>query len=179
MTASDIDRFTEIMAGMAENYPNTHLSKNGLTLRFKALKAFDIDQVSQAAIALIQTHKFNTMPTTADIIAAMGQGLNVEDRAEIEAVKVLEFFRLYGRNGDPVFEDPTTKHLMESRWRYRSWASTITESDLKWWRVEFTRSYISHHAGMKTGYYIPAMGKIKQLARMAAKSLSGREVQHG
>jgi hypothetical protein len=45
--------------------------------------------------------------------------------------------------------------------------------------MEFTRSYISHHAGMKTGYYIPAMGKIKQLARMAAKSLSVREVQHG
>jgi len=172
MKEKDIDRFIEIMAGLSENYSNSHLSKNGLKLRFAALQEFNIDQVSQAAITLVKTHKFNCMPTVADFIAAMGPiGVSIEDQAEIEAVKVLEFLRLHGRNGHPHFDDPTTKLLMSTRWKYLTWASSVTESDLKWWKMEFTRTYIAHHAGSRAGCFFPAMDKIRQLAQATAKSL--------
>jgi len=72
MENQDLKQFTEIMAGLAENYPGAVLTGNGLKLRFAALKEFSIDQVVSGATKLVQTHKYNSMPTTADMINAMG-----------------------------------------------------------------------------------------------------------
>jgi len=63
MEKQDIKQFTEIMMGLAENYPGAVLTGNGLKLRVAALKEFSIDQVARAATKLIQTHKYNSMPT--------------------------------------------------------------------------------------------------------------------
>ena len=61
---NDVERFSEIMFGLAENYPGTNLSMNGLMMRFEALKEFS-------------------------------------------------------------FDDPITKHLMTTRWRYGTWAAYV------------------------------------------------------
>lgn len=54
MTSENLDRFVEIMMGLAENYPGTRLTGAGLDMRYEALKEFSIDQVAK----LIQIHKF-------------------------------------------------------------------------------------------------------------------------
>nr|WP_319396125.1 hypothetical protein [uncultured Desulfobacter sp.] len=84
MEKQDLKRFTEIMMAVAENYPGTAFTSNGLKLRFEALKEFPIDQVSEAAVKLIRTHKYNSMPTTADFIDIMAGGISTKGRAEIE-----------------------------------------------------------------------------------------------
>jgi len=71
MEKQDLKQFTEIMMGLTENYPGAVLTGNGLKLRFAALKESYIDQVVRAATKLIWTHKYNSMPTTADMINAM------------------------------------------------------------------------------------------------------------
>jgi hypothetical protein len=131
MEKQDLKRFTEIMMAVAENYPGTIFTSNGLKLRFEALKEFSIDQVSEAAVKLIKTHKYNSMPTIAEFIDIMDSGISTKDRAEIEAGKVLEHLHKYGKGVAPKFEDPITRHLMSTRWRYGAWAAYVAEADLK------------------------------------------------
>jgi len=138
------------MMGLAENFPGSRLTGAGIDMRFEALKEFTIDQVAKAATQLIQTHKYNSMPTTADIINAMGGmpgRIDREKRAELEAGKVLDVLKFYGTTVSPIFKDPITKHLMSHRWRWYSWASKVKEDDLKWWSRDFVRAYKAQAAG--------------------------------
>jgi len=148
MEKQDLKQFTEIMMGLAENYPGAVLTGNGLKLRFAALKESSIDQVIRAATKLIRTHKYNSMPTTADMINAMEGHVDMDHRAEMEAGKVLDVLKLYGTSVTPVFNDPITKHLMSHRWRWYSWASKVKEDDLKWWSWDFVRAYKARAAGV-------------------------------
>jgi len=154
MKNQDSKQFTEIMMAIADNYPGTSFTSNGLKLRFEALKEFSIDQLAGAAVKLIKTHKYNSMPTTADIINAMGGGQ--VDKAEIEAGKVLDHLHRFGAHKTPAFEDPVTAYLMGGRWRYFSWASRVQESELKWWVRDFVRAYKAQVSGVEAGYYLPA-----------------------
>ena len=163
---NDGKKFSEIMFGLAENYPGTKLTTNGLLMRFKAMKEFSIDQVGQAATTLLKTHRFNTMPTVGDFISIIDAGFGnipIEDRAEIEAGKVLDHLRKYGKVVSPEFEDPITQYLMTTRWRYCSWAAYVIESDLKWWFRDFVRAYKVHAAGAGLDYLSDLPG-LKQLA---------------
>ncbi len=145
MKKEDLKKFTEIMMGLAENYPGTSFTSNGLKLRFAALEKFSIDQVEGAAVRIIQTHKYNSMPTTADIINAIDP---VQDnKAEIEAGKVIEYLSRFGASIEPRFEDPITRHLMSHRWKWYAWASRVQESELKWWTRDFIRAYQAHAGG--------------------------------
>jgi len=155
---------------IADNYPGTSFTSNGLKLRFAALKEFSIDQVEMAAVKLIQTHKYNSMPTTADIINAMGGSgrIDQEQRAEMEAGKVLEHLRYHGKNVSPRFADPITKHLMTTRWRYYAWAARVKEDDLKWWCKDFVRAYKAQTAGVDAGVCLP----LGELARSITRNIA-------
>ena len=160
---NDGERFSQIMFGLAENYPRANLTTNGLMMRFEAMKEFSIDQVGQAATKLLKTHRFNTMPTVGDFISTMDAGsgnIPVEDRAEIEANKILDHLHRYGKSVIPEFEDPITKYLMSTRWRYCSWASYVVESDLKWWFRDFVRAYKAHTAGVGVIDCLPGMAEL-------------------
>jgi len=166
MTSENLDRFVKIMMGLAENFPGTRLTGAGIDMRFEALKEFAIDQVSKAATKLIQTHKYNAMPTTADIINAMGGmpgRIDRDNRAEIEAGKVLDHLHCFGSQVTPSFDDPITKHLMGHRWRYRSWASRVKEDDLKWWSRDFVRAYKAHAVAANAGFYLPVNPVVRRV----------------
>jgi len=57
-----------------------------------------------AAMKIIKTHKYNSLPTVADMINAIepGQG----DCAEIEAGKVLKYSHVFGTSVTPFLEIP-------------------------------------------------------------------------
>lgn len=163
---TDSKQFSKIMFGLAENYPGTNLTMNGLKMRFEALKEFSIDQMSQAATTLLKHHRFNTMPTVGDFIRAIDESsgnIPVEDRAEIEAGKVIAHLRMYGKAVLPEFDDPITRHLMSTRWRYCSWAAYVVEDDLKWWFRDFVRAYQAHAAGVGMDC-LPNLPGLNQLA---------------
>lgn len=158
MVDKDLEKFVEIMMGLAENYPGTRLTESGLDMRFEALKDYSISQVAGAAIKLIKTHRFNSMPTTADMINAMGARMSIEQLAEIEAGKVLDHLSKFGIMTPPRFKDPITRHLMSGRWKYRAWASRVQEHDLKWWSRDFIRAYKAHAAGIEAGHCLLPVG---------------------
>jgi hypothetical protein len=165
MEKKDAKEFSDIMLAIADNYPGATFSSAGLKLRFEALKEFTIDQISEAAVKLISTHKYKHMPTTADIIDAIGGRISVSDRAEIEANKILDHLRRHGKSVIPEFKDPITKYLMNSRWRYYSWAARVAEDDLKWWFRDFVRVYRAHAAGAGVGLdCLPGHPELRKLS---------------
>lgn len=145
MEEQDKVRFSEIMIGLAENCSGAQLSTPGLRLRFEAMKEFTIDQVAIAATALVKTRKYSNMPTVAELIEAIPGNPALElkpaHKAEIQADHVLAHLRRFGRTVAPVFDDPITRQLMNTRWKYQTWAATVAESELKWWRKEFVEAY--------------------------------------
>ncbi len=179
MTSEDLDRFVEIMMGLAENYPGARLTGAGLDMRFEAMKEYTIDQVTRAATKLIRTHRYNTMPTTADIINAMdgvADNVTMEEKAEIEAGKVLDYLHRFGTRVSPRFEDPITKHLMGGRWRYHSWAARVHEADLKWWYRDFVRAYKAQAAGVMAGCF-PARVPLGRLVQGITRSIAFDQAQ--
>lgn len=178
MEKQNLKEFTEIMMAIADNYPGATFTSKGLKLRFEALGEFSIDQISEAAVKLIRTNKYNSMPTTADIIDAIEDTpgrISVKDRAEIEAGKVLDHLHRYGKGVIPEFEDPVTRHLMTTRWRYGSWAAYVIESDLKWWHKDFVRAYQAHASGIGLDC-LPNLPGLKQLAGQIGNW--GKEATH-
>lgn len=134
------------MYGMAENFGGT-TTKEGLALRFAALNDYSIEEIQAGATWLIKnrTENFPAMPTVKEMIEAMknctGLNLNPESMAEIQADLVLNKLRIEGRAGRIDFQHPVTQHLMTTRWKYRDWAATVMEADLKWWRQEFLKAF--------------------------------------
>ncbi len=113
------------------------------------------------------------MPTVGDFAATIdiAEGrIGAEEIAEIQAGAVLDHLRRYGSCVCPDFEDPVTRYLMNSRWRYSSWSRYIREDDLKWWRQEFLRAYKAHSAGVSAGYSISGK-KIMKIAQQAVKRI--------
>lgn len=168
MKAEDEKRFSEIMIGLAENFPGTRLSFIGIDARFNALQDYSIGQIEVAANELMRIHRYNTMPTVGDFIKVIDHPsghLSLDDRAEIEAGKVLKHLRWYGCSRLPRFDDPVTRHLMNSRWRYSSWASWVMEADLKWWHREFLQAYKAHAVAVRAGYLLPA--RIPELEKLS------------
>jgi len=59
---------------------------------------------------------------------------------------------------------------MTFRWKYQTWAATVAESELKWWRKEFLEAYQAH-AENGGAQMLGGNVKLKQLAAGITKSL--------
>ncbi|MBF0230481.1 MAG: hypothetical protein HQK63_13005 [Desulfamplus sp.] len=174
MTNQDAMKFFEIMTGLAENYQGSQLSEIGLKMRFEALKEFTITQISKASTELIKMRKNGFMPTVGEIIEVIetieGTGcIAIEDQAEIQAGVVLDFLRKYGRLSHPEFQDTITNHLMTTRWKYYSWASTVEESEIKWWQKDFVRAYKAYAANESKDFNLLSMQQQPELRQLASK----------
>lgn len=139
---TDGERFAVIMYGLADNF-GAELSKPGLKMRFEALKALSIEQVDQVAMKILATKKYRSMPTVAEFLEYLqpAQSLGMNSRAQIEADKIISHLKQYGASMWPKLSDPITRHLMTHRWPYGRWASTVLESEIKWWVKEFIEAY--------------------------------------
>ncbi len=173
MRPEDGKRFSEIMYEMAETIQGAMITERGLRVRFKALMDFSIEDIEEAANRLLKTHKFNSMPNVAEFVDAINEAsgkIPLEDKAEIEAGKVLSHLRRYGAATSPRFDDPVTRELMNGQWRYGAWARNVLESDLPWWRKDFVRAYKAHSSlGMIEN------SLLQNLAKVTVKSIpSGR-----
>lgn len=148
MTDNDKKQFAVIMNGVADNFGG-QISKDGLRLRFRALIDLDITQVAKAATFLINNREkdYPPIPTVKEFRGAVesmtGPKISNDAKAEIQVNLVLEKLKLQGRNSPIDFKDPITKHLMSRRWFYPTWASTVKEADLTWFRKEFKEAYLA------------------------------------
>lgn len=139
MTRADFKAFSNLMQALAECYGKT-LSAQGIALRFQLLASHDIADVRRAAMSILSTRKYTSMPTPADFLELLNGGLP-EDLAEVEAGKVLEAVSEHGAYASVVFDNAVTQAVIVRA--YRGWPQLCsilgTEESELWFRRNFVK----------------------------------------
>ena len=144
MTQADFDRFDALIQGVAECYGQS-LSAQGIALRFKLLAQFDMAEVEKAALSIMATRKYTTMPTPADFLEHISGG-SAEDKAEVEAGKVLDAIGRHGGYASVVFDDAVTQAVILQS--YGGWAKLCQECGVEeseyWFRKNFAKTWAAY-----------------------------------
>ncbi len=144
MTQADFVAFGNLLQAVAECYGQT-LSAQNVALRFRLLEMHDLAQVEHAALSIMATRKYTTMPTPADFLEHIHGG-SVEDKAEIEAAKVLESISTYGAYSSVVFDNAVTQAVIVSA--YGGWpkicAHCGVEENEHWFRKNFAKTWVAY-----------------------------------
>ena len=158
MTQVDFKRFSALIQGVAECYGQS-LSAQGIALRFKLLEPFDFAEVQNAAYSVMATRKYTSMPTPADFLEHISGG-SAEDRAEVEAGKVLEAIGRHGPYASVVFDDAVTQAVIVLA--YGGWpklcADCGVEESERWFRKNFAKTWAAYsRQGVKQAGHLPGL----------------------
>jgi hypothetical protein len=158
MTQADFKRFSALIQGVAECYSQS-LSAQGIALRFKMLEQFDFAEVQNAAYSVMVTRKYTSMPTPADFLEHISGG-NPEDKAEVEAGKVLEAIGRHGAYASVVFDDAVTQAVIVQA--YGGWPKLCAvcgvEESEHWFRKNFAKTWAAYsRQGVKQASYLPGI----------------------
>lgn len=161
MTQTDFKQFSALIQGVAECYGLT-LSAQGIALRFKLLEQFDFAEVQEAALSIMATRKYTSMPTPADFLEHISGGA-VEDKAEVEAGKVLDAIGRHGGYGSVVFDDAVTQAVIVQA--YGGWpklcADCGVEESEHWFRKNFAKTWAAYsRQGVKQSGHLPGIIEI-------------------
>ena len=161
MTQTDFKAFSSLIQGVAECYGQT-LSAQGVILRFALLEQFDYAEVRKAALSIMATRKYTTMPTPADFLEHISGG-SAEDKAEVEAGKVLDAIGRHGGYASVVFDDPTTQAVIVQA--YGGWPKLCAECGVEepehWFRKNFAKSWAAYsRQGVKQNGHLPGLFEI-------------------
>ena len=143
MKDSDRERFAEIMLGVAENF-SAEISEPGMEMRYQALQNLSIDEVQAAAMEIIKSRKFTKMPTVAEFLQYTGEG-SIEDKALVEAAKVLKAIKTIGPYNSVVFDDATTQAVISQV--FGGWVQMcgdLTVDDEKWFQKDFAKAWAAY-----------------------------------
>ncbi len=161
MTQADFKQFSVLMQGVAECYGQT-LSAQGVILRFKLLQQFGYAEMEAATLSIMATRKYTSMPTPADFLEHMSGGA-AEDKAEVEAGKVLSAVSAYGGYASVVFDDPVTQAVIVQA--YGGWvklcANCGVEESENWFRKTFAKTWAAYsRQGVKQFGCLPGLIEI-------------------
>ena len=161
MTQADFKSFSELVQGVAECYGQS-LSAQGVALRFKLLEQFDMAEVRQSALSIMATRKYTSMPTPADFLEHISGG-SAEDKAEVEAGKVLAAIGKHGAYASVLFDDAVTQAVIVQA--YGGWpklcADCGVEESEHWFRKNFAKTWAAYsRQGVKQSGHLPGLFEI-------------------
>jgi len=143
MDDTDKKQFATIFYGLAEEYGGT-ITKNGVLLKFEALKEYPIQTIVQAVNWLVHNRgkTYPPIPTIEEIETAINKIEQPQNLAEIQCDIVLNYLNCHGRDCTHVFKNQTTKYLMENRWSFRILdEKSKKDPALDWFRKDFVRAF--------------------------------------
>jgi hypothetical protein len=155
------EKFFKVMMALAGNF-GTAIQPATLDVWFAMAKDdwITYEQISAAAQTIMRTKTdgYGRMPTYAELLVAIrGQAPTIEHKATAEANRVIAHLHTYGATTSPdLSADPITQRLMTVRWHYKTWASQVLESELKWWVKEFVQAYEAEQISSGRHAQIPA-----------------------
>ncbi|WP_302737623.1 DUF6475 domain-containing protein [uncultured Desulfovibrio sp.] len=161
MTQADFKPFSALIQGIAECYGQS-LSAQGIALRFRLLEQFDFADVEKAALSVMATRKYTSMPTPADFLEHIGGG-SAEDKAEVEAGKVLDAIGRHGAYSSVVFDDAVTQAVIVQA--YGGWVKLCqtcgVEESENWFRKNFAKTWAAYsRQGVKQSGHLPGLFEI-------------------
>lgn len=145
MRHEDKRAFGEIMAVMGENF-GKQLSHNAIGMWFTALEKFSLEDVRLAAMSILRTRKYSSMPTLAEMLEHLDGG-DPETLGLIQATQVRNAVATYGAYASVVFDDPVTQAVIQDV--YGGWAALCEDAreDKRDWQIrEFVRHYVAFRA---------------------------------
>lgn len=162
MTRADFKAFSNLMQALAECYGKT-LSAQGIALRFQLLAQHGIEDVRRAAMGILSTRKYTSMPTPADFLELLNGGLP-EDLAEIEAGKVLDAVSEHGAYASVVFDNAVTQAVIVRA--YRGWPQLCsilgTEESELWFRRNFVKIWQAYsRQSVAVVGYLPGLTELE------------------
>ena len=140
MNDADKTKFAQLMAGLAEDC-SAVLSKNGMAMRFEALREYTIEQVSEAVVRVMKDNVYNKMPTTGTIIQAISGA--AEGRAELQIMAIRSEISRIGSYGSPKFKDGATQDLVSVRFGWRNICG-MSAKEFDHFAREFKSAYVSY-----------------------------------
>jgi hypothetical protein len=170
------EQFSKILVAMAGNFGAT-IQPATLDVWFSLAKGDGLtyEQVAKAAAHIMRTktNGYGRMPTYAEIVQAIqGEPPKLEHKALAEANRIISHLHYNGATSWPeLSKDPITKHLMATRWPYKTWASQVLDSELKWWAKEFVEAYQAHEATSGGHIAIEAHEQARPLLELVGKRL--------
>lgn len=181
MDDSNKKQFATLFYGLAEEYGGT-ITKNGVKLKFEALKKHSIESVVRAAnwIVTNRAKTYPPIPTVKEFIDAItaveNPQLSVKSKADLQLDIVLEKLKDEGSRGVNDFEDPITSKLMTTRWPYNQWASTVLLKEIIWFKKEFIEVYKSYSENeIVEQAILEAPGQKKMIPASNLKVLIGKQ----
>ncbi|MBS3777490.1 MAG: hypothetical protein KGY70_20005 [Bacteroidales bacterium] len=145
MNKEERKELAEILYGLAGNFGDSVDDQTAkIWARGFEFEGITMDQIKAAAMRILKTRTISKMPTFAEFLEAING--SKKDNAQAQADIVFETLRRNGATSEPIFEDPVTNHLMSTRWKWKNWASSVLEDEIKWWRKEFIEAYQSYAA---------------------------------
>ena len=166
MTRADFKPFSELMQAVAECY-GRGLSAQGVALRFRLLERFELAEVEKAALSIMASRKYSSMPTPADFLEHISGGA-VEDKAEVEAGKVLEAIGKHGGYASVVFDDAVTQAVIVQA--YGGWPKLCAEGggqgeSAHWFRKHFAATWAAYfRQGVNQAGHLPGLVEIANAA---------------
>lgn len=161
MTQADFKPFSALIQGVAECYGQS-LSAQGIALRFRLLEQFDFAEVKKAALSIMATRKYTSMPTPADFLEHISGG-SAEDKAEVEAGKVLDAIGRHGAYSSVVFDDAVTQAVIVQA--YGGWVKLCqtcgVEESENWFRKNFAKTWAAYsRQDVKQSGHLPGLFEI-------------------
>ena len=161
MKSDDFNRFNVLIQGVADCYSQT-LTAQGIALRFKMLMQFEYVEVERAALSIMASRKYTSMPTPADFLEHISGG-SAEDKAEIEAGKVLDAIGRHGGYASVVFDDAATQAVIVQA--YGGWPKLCAECGVEesehWFRKNFAKTWAAYsRQGVKQTGHLPGLFEI-------------------
>jgi hypothetical protein len=125
------------MTGMCEMYSKTP-SEFIFELYYESLKNYTYEAVNSAAMMLLKTHKYNTLPKPAEFIEWIDG--NQEDRAVIAWTKARRAIREADWCNSVVFDDPVISHVIQDLGGWLQFCDTKKE-DIEFMEKRFIQFY--------------------------------------
>ncbi|TES88934.1 MAG: hypothetical protein E3J94_07165 [Desulfobacteraceae bacterium] len=197
------DSFDEFMAALGDIY-DKEITEFITSIYWRILEKYSDEQCNKMFNDALITFKF--FPKPVELIELITGGKdNLEDKAQVEALKVLQAIRRIGGGDSVIFEDPVTTAVIKMG--FNGWvqltADLLVENE-KWFAKDFCKIYETYaRQGIKSsgnlagivemdnivkGYRkhipesIPVDKYLKQIEDLRLKDLETikqRQIEHG
>ena len=162
MKQTDFKRFSMSLTAMSELYGKT-VSEGAVVLWWKALEAFDIEQVEQAFAKAVQNPEGGQfMPKPADIIKFMSG--TTTDRARTAWGKAFEAMQCVGAYQSVCFDDPVIHAVLQD---LGGWTKVCRSdmNELSYLEHRFCESYRAYAGRPQVDYPAKLIGEYEAINR--------------
>ncbi len=115
---------------------------------WQALEPYKDDDCIKAFKFAMDNNVFFPRPATlVRFLKSLTPDPTVEQKAIVQVGKILAHQKTNPSHIQPQYDDAISKHLMNSRWRYQGWASTVTNEELEYFKHDFVKAYVAFASG--------------------------------